>query len=107
MIFLVPFAYVYDPALTLGASGKIPQAMDVVLAVLFLFAAMYMVSSALVGFDRIRLDLLERGAGDATVLALITGQPLAQWPALVVAILIVVRRVLAARATPSPKEAAQ
>lgn len=105
MIFLIPFAFVNMPALTLGAGGAAaPATANVMLALLFLAAAMYMVSSSLIGFDRVRLGAAERGIGVLLGLMLISGQPVAQWLALGGALLLAIRRILAGRSAPKPTE---
>lgn len=107
MIFLVPFAFVYNPALTLGAGGTFPGIGPVLLAILFLAAAMYMVASALIGFDRIRLALMERAVGFLLGIALISGISLLQGLALAAALALVLRRILASRFAGKPSEAIQ
>lgn len=68
MIFLIPFAFAFNPELLVGMLPDI-GAGALALGVGRLALALYMCSSALVGFDRARLTLLERlGRLSATVL---------------------------------------
>lgn len=92
MIFLLPFAFVYNPALTLGGSGLIPPGTEIVSALLFLAFSMYLVCSSLIGFDLIRLSTIERLFGLLVGLTLISGQPVITWVALVLAVAIILRR---------------
>lgn len=97
MIFLIPFAFVYNPALTLGGMGDAPSVLAVTMAVLFLVAAMYMVSSALIGFDRIALGVVERVVGFSLGICLISGVPEVQFISLAIGVALVVRRRLVSR----------
>ena len=103
MIFLIPFAFVFNPALTLGGMGETPSTQAVLLAIMFLLAAMYMVSSALIGHDRVALALPERIIGFALGLCLISGQPNVQYAALALAVVLIVRRRISGRSTPTPE----
>ena len=98
MIFVIPFAFVFNPALTLGAGGAVPGVAEVIPALLFLFSAMWMIGSALIGFDRIALTRLERIAGLAVGISLISGNISLQWVCLAVALALIGRRWAASRA---------
>ncbi|MEP3046601.1 MAG: TRAP transporter fused permease subunit [Roseibium sp.] len=97
MIFLIPFAFVYNPALTLGGMGPSPAVQEVLLAVLFLIAAMYMVSSSLIGQDKVSLGLPERVVGLALGICLISGLSAIQFTALALSLALIARRRIAAR----------
>jgi len=61
MIFLVPFAFVYNPALLLGTEAAAAASLGFQLfSYLALLVAMYLASSALIGFDKQALPLWER-----------------------------------------------
>ena len=61
MIFLVPFAFVYNPALLLGTEAAAAAPLGFLLfSLLTLAASLYLASSALIGFDRQRLPVWER-----------------------------------------------
>lgn len=96
MIFLIPFAFVYNPALTMGAGTMSYGLTEVAVAILFLFGAMYMIASSLAGYDRIKLTTVERLLAFALGLALIFGDTSLQTIALLVAVVLVARRFTSA-----------
>lgn len=96
MIFLIPFAFVYNPALTLNAGSMDAPLVDVAAALLFLFGAMYLIASSLAGYDRVKLHKVERLIAFALGLALIFGGATVQTVALIVGIGLVARRVTSA-----------
>lgn len=61
MIFIIPFAFVYNPILLGVPAAGVDFNIGIYLwAVLRLMLAMYLCLSALIGFDRMRLTILER-----------------------------------------------
>lgn len=61
MIFLVPFAFVYNPALLLGTEAASAASMGFLLfSMLTLAASLYLAASALIGFDKQPLPIWER-----------------------------------------------
>ncbi|WP_018687414.1 TRAP transporter permease [Ahrensia kielensis] len=92
MIFLLPFAFVYNPALTLGGSGPVPPFFEIIIALVFLSFAMYLVSSALIGVDRQPLSRVERLTTLVLGLVLISGQPIIPWIALLLGAAFILRR---------------
>lgn len=89
MIFLIPFAFVLNPELQLGAGGGDIRAADVGLILVFLGAAMWMVASALIGFDGRRLTHIERVFRFLIGIALISGESTWQFAALGVVLILV------------------
>ncbi|WP_419907254.1 TRAP transporter permease [Hoeflea sp.] len=73
MIFLVPFAFVYNPALLLGTDAYLSASLSQ-LGFLFLclMAALYLSTSALIGHDRARLSPAERILRFAAALSLLS-----------------------------------
>ena len=99
MIFVLPFAFVYNPALTLGGSGAAPGIAELLPALVFLFTARWMIASALIGYVRIALSRLERLAGLTVGICLISGAAPVQWACLAVGLILIGRRWLARRPT--------
>lgn len=97
MIFFIPFAFVYNPTLLLGAGGMEVRMAGFLISLLCLFAAIYMIASALSGYDRIRLGAIERLAGFILGLILISGFLPWQMAAFAMALALVSRRVLTAK----------
>jgi len=61
MIFLVPFAFVYNPALLLGTEASAAaDSGHLAFSLVTLAAALYLAASALVGADRGKLTIIER-----------------------------------------------
>lgn len=73
MIFVIPFAFVYNPILLGVYDAGTAFSIEIWLwAVLRLAFALYMCSSALIGFDRTQLPFFERLARFALVFALLS-----------------------------------
>src|SRR5690606_22356954 len=71
MIFIIPFAFVYNPILLGVSAAGVDFGIGVYLwAVLRLVLAMYLCLSALIGFDRAKLTLPESGLRLAGVILL-------------------------------------
>ena len=92
MIFLIPFAFVYNPALTLGAGAGLPALDTFLMAVLYLGVSMYLVTSGLIGFDRRRLSVVARLGSVVLGIALISGESLIQLSALALAAVVIFAR---------------
>ena len=61
MIFLIPFAFAYNPELLLSEhAGRAFDPAVLAISITCLAVALYLCSSALIGFDRARLSALER-----------------------------------------------
>lgn len=61
MIFLVPFAFVYNPALLLGTEAANAASFGfLAFSLVALAAALYITASALIGFDKVKLPAWER-----------------------------------------------
>ena len=96
MMFLIPFAWAFDDALLLGI-GETDWA-TVLPSVLFLLAALYFCTSALIGHDRGRLTMVERVGRLAVTIALLTPIAWAEIGGLVAGLgLIAFRYTLAAQ----------
>lgn len=70
MMFLIPFAWAFDDALLLGIGET--DWTQVAPSILFLLAALYFCTSALIGHDRDKLTLIERLLRLAVTIALLT-----------------------------------
>lgn len=92
MIFLIPFAFVYNPALTLGAGAGLPALDTFLMAVLYLGVSMYLVTSGLIGFDRRRLSVVARLGSVVLGIALISGESFIQLSALALAAVVIFAR---------------
>lgn len=75
MIFLVPFAFAFDDAILLGTGDTALG--SVLTSILFLAASLYFCASALIGYDRVRLSVLERIVRFAVAIALLS--PVLMW----------------------------
>lgn len=96
MIFLIPFAFVYNPALTMNAGSMTAPFVDVAVAILFLFGAMYLIASSLAGYDRVKLNQVERSVAFTLGMCLIFGGVIIQTIALIIGIGLVARRFTSA-----------
>lgn len=92
MIFLIPFAFVYNPALTLGAGTGLPSLSTFLMAAVCLGVAMYLLSSALIGFDRGALKLPIRALSVGLGVALLSGESALQSIALAISALVLILR---------------
>ncbi|MEO1677296.1 MAG: TRAP transporter fused permease subunit [Pseudomonadota bacterium] len=92
MMFLIPFAWAFDDALLLGI-GETNLAL-VLPSLLFLLAALYFCTSALIGYDRGRLSLVERVLRLGVTIALLSPALLAEVAALAAGLALVVFRYL-------------
>lgn len=92
MMFLIPFAWAFDDALLLGI-GETDLAV-VVPSILFLLAALYFCTSALIGHDRGKLTILERVLRLAVTIVLLSPLLWAEIGALVVGIVLIAYRIL-------------
>ncbi|MGP6089921.1 TRAP transporter permease [Antarctobacter jejuensis] len=101
MMFLIPFAWAFDDALLLGI-GETDLAV-VIPAIFFLLVALYFCTSALIGFDRGKLSLLERLARLGVTIALLTPMTFAELGGLAVGLALVAYRYSLA---PKTKETA-
>ncbi|MEL6204673.1 MAG: TRAP transporter fused permease subunit [Pseudomonadota bacterium] len=90
MMFLIPFAWAFDDALLLGI-GETNLAL-VLPSLLFLLAALYFCTSALIGYDRGRLSLVERVLRLGVTIALLSPALLAEVAALAAGLALVVFR---------------
>ncbi|MEW5422843.1 TRAP transporter permease [Amorphus sp. 3PC139-8] len=80
MIFIIPFAFVYNPILLLvDAAGANVTPVALVLAIGRLVLALYLCTSGLGGFDRTRLGVFERAARLAATVLLLS--PVTSWQA--------------------------
>lgn len=92
MIFVIPFAFVYNPALTLGAGGDLPALGTFILALSYLSVSMYLVTSGLIGFDRRALSASARLGSVLLGIALICGESSIQLAAFALALVVIVNR---------------
>lgn len=92
MIFLIPFAFVFNPSLTFNAGQGVTSLADLAVSVGFLFVAMYLVGRSLIGFDRRTLHPIERLFGVCLGLLLISGEFKVQVLALIVGLLLISAR---------------
>ncbi|MEB3419273.1 TRAP transporter permease [Salipiger marinus] len=93
MIFLVPFAFVYNPALLLGTEAAAAAPLGFLLfSLLTLAASLYLASSALIGFDRQRLPVWERLLRLACAFTLLSPYVLAGLAALALGVALAVWR---------------
>lgn len=93
MIFLVPFAFVYNPALLLGTEAAASASLGfVAFSLLTLAVSLYLASSALIGFDKQRLPLWERLLRLACAFTLLSPFVLAGTAALALGIVLAVWR---------------
>lgn len=61
MIFLVPFAFVFNPALLLGTTAAATSSLGfLVFSLVALAVSLYLAASALIGFDKVKLPAWER-----------------------------------------------
>jgi TRAP-type uncharacterized transport system fused permease subunit len=94
MIFLIPFAFVFNPSLTLNGGQGATSLADLAVSVGFLFVAMYLIGRSLIGFDRRTLHPIERLLGVCLGLFLISGDIMVQIPALIVGLLLISARYI-------------
>ncbi len=92
MMFLIPFAWAFDDALLLGI-GETDLAI-VLPSILFLLAALYFCTSALIGHDRGKLTIVERVLRFAVTIGLLSPLLWAEVGALAVGIALVAYRVM-------------
>lgn len=90
MMFLIPFAWAFDDALLLGI-GETDLAV-VIPAIFFLLAALYICTSALIGYDRGKLTLVERLGRLGVTIALLTLMLFAELGGLAVGLALVAWR---------------
>lgn len=74
MLFLIPFAFAFSPELLIGAAGPM-EPVALALASARLLLALYMCSSALIGFDRAQLSGIERLLRLGATVLLIAADP--------------------------------
>lgn len=94
MIFLIPFAFVFNPSLTFNGGQGVTSLADLAVSVGFLFVAMYLVGRSLIGFDRRTLHPIERLFGVCLGLLLISGEFKVQVLALIVGLLLISARYI-------------
>ncbi|MEM7268730.1 MAG: TRAP transporter fused permease subunit [Pseudomonadota bacterium] len=83
MIFLVPFAFVYQPHLLIGTEAYTEAGFAAFAFSAFcLIGALYLSTSALIGYDGTRMSLVERLVRFAAALALLSGDATASIAAL-------------------------
>ncbi|MEM8704328.1 MAG: TRAP transporter large permease subunit, partial [Pseudomonadota bacterium] len=97
MMFLIPFAWAFDDALLLGI-GQTEWSV-VLPSVLFLLAALYFCTSALVGHDRGRLTVVERLLRFGVTIALLSPVLWAEIGAMAVGFALVAYRYLTSSRT--------
>lgn len=97
MMFLIPFAWAFDDALLLGI-GQTEWSV-VLPSVLFLLAALYFCTSALIGHDRGRLTVVERLLRFGVTIALLSPVLWAEIGALAVGFALVAYRYLTSSRT--------
>lgn len=92
MIFLIPFAFIYNPELSLGAGTGDYNVVDLLISLPALVGAMYLISSALIGFDKVELNYSERLLSSVVGLSLIFASGVGQFFAAVIGGLVIYRR---------------
>ncbi|MEN8918744.1 MAG: TRAP transporter fused permease subunit [Octadecabacter sp.] len=90
MMFLIPFAWAFDDALLLGIGET--DLTVVVPAIFFLLAALYFCTSALIGYDRGRLSMVERLLRLAVTIALLSPATFAELGGLALGLALVAYR---------------
>ncbi|MEM1363864.1 MAG: TRAP transporter fused permease subunit [Pseudomonadota bacterium] len=87
MMFLIPFAWAFDDALLLGIGTT--SLMAILSSLLFLLAALYFCTSALIGYDRGKLTMIERLARLAVAFALLSPSIFAEVIGLALGLLLI------------------
>lgn len=101
MIFIIPFAFAFNPILlVVDAAGANFAVLPFLAAIGRLVLALYLCSSGLGGFDRARLGMIDRAARLASAFLLFAPHPYWNLVGLVVGLAVVARHLWLVRARP-------